>query len=496
MIYQRRSHFLRLPQGPGRSVPVMLIAACLAASASSPLKPAAVAPFKSIAQVLSLTNDEAGREYPFHIRSQVTLYSPKAYWFFLQEGTAGIYASCPDPKSPDPADVSFSQCPDSSKMHPGDWIEAEGVTARGGFAPILKLSRVRVIGPSPLPPPFKLGDPANPPPEAANIWASAEGRIVHSIWEHGRAYGWLNFELALKGPIGETGPKVQLLIASSAGCNPQALVDAGVFVHGVLGIVSGGAENSLGHAFYLSSCHDIQVTTPPHIDWASPLVDVTHLMTYRSGTHIGDLVRVRGVVTLLRPSHNFFIQQGSSGILIEPIEDRDSPMIGQTVEVLGRIMQSEDGLRRLVAAWFRPAPSAERFDLHQLTSDDLYLPELAGAMVTARGEVVARELMPGRNIFGLRAGDITFTAELPVGNIDRDKLPEVGDQAEVSGIELVRPIPEQRNYDVRLECSSAQSMHIVARPLPYKDDFWCCTGDNSLSINAAPVDQRRPAEYV
>lgn len=84
----------------------------------------------SVADVLSLTNDEAGRAYPFHLRAQVTLADERSYWLFLQEGPNGIYVL--PPKGP----FVFKS---------GDWIEAEGVTARGGFAPVLSLSKVKVV---------------------------------------------------------------------------------------------------------------------------------------------------------------------------------------------------------------------------------------------------------------------------------------------------------------------------------------------------------------
>jgi hypothetical protein len=39
----------------------------------------------SVAEVLSLTNEQADRGYPFHLRAQVTLFHVAAEWLFLQD---------------------------------------------------------------------------------------------------------------------------------------------------------------------------------------------------------------------------------------------------------------------------------------------------------------------------------------------------------------------------------------------------------------------------
>jgi signal transduction histidine kinase len=404
-------------------------------------------PFGSIAQVLNLTNDEAAEGHPFRLRAQVTLFKPRAYWLFLQDGAVGIYASPP----------WFS-----TVLHTGEWIDAEGVTARGGFAPILELQRWQVVGQGPPPVPFKAGDPSQHMPEAANVWAVARGRVVRA--ETRSLPDFTSLTLHLKMGTDRTIP---VLLGSQEDCNRNLLADADILVHGVWGTISAGAEQRKSDAMVVSSCEGIGVVTPPHEDWSSPLVDIDRLLTYRSGTQVGDMVHVRGAVTLARGTEQFFIQRGRSGIAVEPAVPGWVFKAGESVDVLGHISQDDQGSRHLVGARLRRLAVAEHFDIRRVSESDLELPVFAGALVRAQGEVSSRELMPNRVILDLRMGVETLSVELPFSaGESTESLPEVGDRAEVTGVARIRQDAEERWYDVRLWPRSLGDVRIVTkRPL-------------------------------
>jgi hypothetical protein len=141
-------------------VPALIVAG-LALSATGELHGAAVPMLGSVADVLRLTNDEAGGHIPVRLRAGVTLAKPDSYWLFLQDGAAGIYVIA---------------APSSDVLRRGDLVELEGFTERGGFAPIVKAKRINVVGNGPLPPPFLLATTPclllrltifGPPPRAA-----------------------------------------------------------------------------------------------------------------------------------------------------------------------------------------------------------------------------------------------------------------------------------------------------------------------------------------
>ncbi len=258
----------------------------------------------SIKEVLNLSNVESDKGYPFHLRAQVTLFSPKTYWFFLQDAADGIYSW--------PGDIkTFPKA--------GDWVDIEGITGRGGFAPILLPTVLNIVGHSSMPTPLKADDPSEPVPEAANLWASLRGQLIrsHSVADAGK--GSLDFDL-----VTAQNGRIEILMASAEGCHPAALVNAMVEAHGVLGIrLRALAIVRLAHFMLIAAA--ISPLPRAHENWSLPLVPIDQLLVYRSGTKIDDMLRVRGVVTFINNLHQFYVQNGTSGILVEPIVGDRSP---------------------------------------------------------------------------------------------------------------------------------------------------------------------------
>jgi hypothetical protein len=89
----------------------------------------------------SLTSEQAARSYPVHLRAIVTYYDPNVdprhptVW--VSDSSGGIY-------------VELSSVP-VIPFKAGDLLEITGVSAAGGYAPIVKATEARVIGRCPLP---------------------------------------------------------------------------------------------------------------------------------------------------------------------------------------------------------------------------------------------------------------------------------------------------------------------------------------------------------
>ena len=155
----------------------------------------------SLAEVLSMTSVEAAKHYPFHLRAQVTLNVPAAWCLFLQDGKNGIYVVRPS------WDIGAK----------GDWIETEGVTTHGGFAPNLERHKAKIVGHGPMPVPVKPRDPSNKSPSQ---------RIYGQRRTGESRYTSVNFDLRL-----ESGSIISVMIAKSKGCDLSLLVDADVAMH-------------------------------------------------------------------------------------------------------------------------------------------------------------------------------------------------------------------------------------------------------------------------
>ncbi len=398
----------------------------------------------SLSQVLKLTNAQAAEGRPFHLRAQVTLYSADATWLFLQDGLDGIFAR----------DIAHNLA-----FHPGDFVDVQGVTARGGFAPNLEIQSARLVGHASLPDPVHPRDPNQPIPESANVWAFVSGRIIRAETNRTDLRKRVNFDLK---PA--SGDIIRVKIGEAGGCDPSRFVDADVEMHGVYGIQPAGAENRKSDQLFVTRCDDISILTPPVEDWSVPRTDINQLLAYLSGLHFYDMVRVRGTVTLSAPPRRFYIQQGSSGILVEPIEQTSFPHIGDRLEVMGRIMQDEEGKRFLVAARFRPAPSADPVVIRSLTYKDLEQPTFGGSFVKAESDIVSRDITPGHVVFGLDIGSRPFTAEVPLATKrEIDDLPAVGDRISVMGVARVHDSVEEGRFIVQIEARDAGDLQIVKR---------------------------------
>jgi len=414
-----------------------VLAACAIARGEGPSR------LDSIFQVLQLTNEEAEAGRHFLLRAQVTLFDWNAYYLFVQDGPVGIFSERPAAKI---------------DLKPGDWIEAEGVTGRGGFAPILKIDRIKVVGHGPLPPPARPDIARQAIPEASNVRALTRGRIVRA--DSRVRFG--NTLVTLYQRYAD-GREITIIVASSAGCGRTALVEADVEVHGILGTQFGGAGNRQSDMMFVPNCDSISVLTQPRADWSVPLSDFRTLLTYRSKTAVNDMVRIRGTVTLRASPDRFFIQKGDRGIMVEPIDQASLLHVGEGVEVLGRVVQDERGTRSIVAARVRSIPIPEPIQISSLTKVYIDAP-FADALIRVESEVLASERTPEHLLLSMRVWNQDITVELP--SDAPDEVPQVQDRVSVVGVARLHPETEDRRFEIHLATRSWDDLRIVKkRPL-------------------------------
>jgi HPt (histidine-containing phosphotransfer) domain-containing protein len=132
----------------------------------------------------SLTLEQAGHNYPVHLRTVVTYYDssvdPRNPTFFVSDSSGAIF-------------VEPSSLP-AIPFQAGDLVEITGVSAAGSYSPVVKTGSVQLIGKSLL--------PATAPRVTMTAllsgsedgqWVEIEG-VVHAAWRTGKN---VNLELAL-----------------------------------------------------------------------------------------------------------------------------------------------------------------------------------------------------------------------------------------------------------------------------------------------------------
>src|SRR5208282_5991863 len=95
------------------------------------------------AQVRRLTPEQAERHYPVKLRGVITLFderSPGASFRVVQDETAGIY-------------LFLGNLTNALPFAEGQQVEIQGVSGKGGFAPIVIMDKFKMLGPGRLPTP-------------------------------------------------------------------------------------------------------------------------------------------------------------------------------------------------------------------------------------------------------------------------------------------------------------------------------------------------------
>ena len=96
----------------------------------------------TVRQVHQLTIERAALRYPVRGRAVVTFVDEPLGQLFVQDDTGGIFVEIQ-------GDYGFG-------LRSAQWLEIEGVSAPGGFAPDIEPQRVTRLGEAPLPQPRRV----------------------------------------------------------------------------------------------------------------------------------------------------------------------------------------------------------------------------------------------------------------------------------------------------------------------------------------------------
>lgn len=109
-------------------------------TASGPKAKGGLQLLTTAAEVHQLSRQEAERGYPARLRGVITCLLPERSAFTLQDGTRGLYV------------VDFTR---ATPPEIGEFVEVEGTTDPGLFAPVVNVTRVRSLGTGRLPEPVR-----------------------------------------------------------------------------------------------------------------------------------------------------------------------------------------------------------------------------------------------------------------------------------------------------------------------------------------------------
>jgi len=260
----------------------------------------------STAAIHRLPEQEARRGYPIRLRAVVTYYNAFGQSLVVQDGGDGVYVGAGGTTIP--------------HLRAGQYVEVEGFSGPGDFAPVITSPRIQVLGERPLPEPLRMSAQQLFTGVVDNSWVEVNGVVYLVMSANGRAMlglrsGLYRFEVVVAG----------------AGELPQSLLYSRVRVRGVVGPRFNFRRQLLGVQLRVPDRRFIEVETA----LAEPAtIRIDQLLQFAPGADPDVPARLHGTVILTHPRGPTYISDESGGLEIRNHSEARLA-IGDVVEVTG-----------------------------------------------------------------------------------------------------------------------------------------------------------------
>jgi len=387
-------------------------AGALGAGAHAQLPPAAktLPTLTHADQIRRLSPEQASLGYPVLIRGVITMDAP-APDFIVQDATAGIYVEgSVSPKYPH----VLSQL-----------VEIEGVTGPGKFAPVIRETKLRVLGQGALPKAqlFPFSELANGQQDSQ--WAQVRGIVRSAAVDR---TSWREAALAMR--IASGGGEFHVRVPIAREQDFSSWVDSEVLIEGVCGSLYNTNRQLTGILFYVPRLSFVKVEAP------APEVPLSALLRFSPAEGTRHRVRVRGIVGYQQQGKALFLQSQGKGLRV--LTQQSTPVeIGDLVEVLGFPAMGDSAPMIEDAVFHRldheNAPEPVKLDLAEPWE------QFDGAVVTTDAKLLNRQAEPDGLRLTLQRGDMFFDADVAAGpTAERMRSIPLNSEVQVTGVCLVR----------------------------------------------------------
>lgn len=343
------------------------------------------------AQVHALSPEEAARGYPVRLQGVVTFCNQERDLLFIQTASRGIYIYSED-RTQKPI------------IETGQILTVEGFSHPGEFSPIVRATRLQIVGKGPLPEPRRVSFERMITGQEAGQWIEVDG-IVRSVTE-APATGMLTIEMATGGG------RLRSLVRDFNQESDYAhdLVDAKVRIRGVCTTMFNQSRQLFNVQLLVPSMAELFVDESPPEPLTIPVSTASSLMRFAPEGAYGRRVRVQGVVTFQQTGRSLFIRDETQALLVETAE----VMVvqpGDRVDVLGFPARGEwtpvlrDATFRKVGTTLPPLPLP-------LTVEQVLKGTHNGDLIQLEAAVLDRVLHPTEEILVLQSGNLIFNAQL------------------------------------------------------------------------------------
>jgi signal transduction histidine kinase len=387
------------------------------------------------AEVHRLKREEAQRGYPVKIRGVITSVLPEHQAFTIQDSTRGIYA------------IDFSE----SRSDPpriGEFLEVEGVTDPGMFAPVVNASRVHNLGVGNLP------EPVHPTwDQLMNGSLDAQYVEIQGILTSVQSDG-----VILLTPDGRIKCDIRVV-----GLKPQDLVryeDALVRVRGCLFATWDYVTHRVKMGEIRINGADIAVDQPAPADlFSTPRKTASELLLFDPQASVFQRVKVSGQIIHIRESE-CFVMDGANGVRFIAKHPTDL-QVGDFLDAVGfpELSVASPILREAVV---RKTGHATLPEARPLGPDDLIRADLDSTRVRVKAVLVNQRHTPTEQALEMQVGLRSFLTRLPGTDQGVRAIP-AGSQLELVGTYASQGV-SQDLASFELLLNSSLDIAVLARP--------------------------------
>ncbi len=321
----------------------------------------------SAAQVRGLSETEAARSLPVRLRGVVVGDAPPVgRAFILWDKSEYLYV-----RADSVADGVFRR---------GDYVEIEGYSGAGGFAPLTFMTAGRRVSEGVLPAPRELSAEQLLAGQFDSYWVRVRG-IVRQCEPASAWAGRWRLTLAVGGQL------VAVFVDGEQ--SPESLVDAEVTVDGLFFNQHNMSRQFVRAQLFVPNGVSITTTVAaPSDPYAAPVRPVRSLLQFERNARVGHRVHVRGMVLHQAECGWLWVRDGDHAVRV--LSRQGAPVVpGDSVDVVGfptlggYTPRIENAIFRKCADGIPPAP-VEPPDLHAAIAHDSDLIALEGRLVEAR----------------------------------------------------------------------------------------------------------------
>lgn len=390
---------------------------------------------RTSAEVHHLKREEAQRGYPVKIRGVITSVLPEDQGFTIQDSTRGIYV----------VDQSESR---SDAPRIGEYLEVEGTTDPGKFAPFVNATRVRLVGSGDLPAPvvpswhqLMNGSLDAQYVEIQGILTSVQSNGIVLLTPEGR----VEMEIRAVGLELHDLERYEDALIRVRGC---LLAKWDYLTHQV----------TVGQIRVYGA--DITVDQPaPQDVFSTPRKTASQLLLFDPQASAFQRVKVTGQI-LHVSDPEYFVMDGNSGIRFV-LKHPANLQVGDLVEAVGfpELSRASPVLREAVV---RKSGNAALPPARLLAPEDLTRGDLDSTLVRIRAVLVDQRDTPAGQILEMRVGLRSFLARLSGKDHSVQSLP-AGSQLELTGTYAGQSL-NQNVTSFELLLNSASDIAVLARP--------------------------------